>query len=171
MLGGDDNDELFGGAGSDDLYGDAGVDRLNGGTGADSLTGGSGFDVFILRKGQANGDVIKDFDGNGSSAGDTIRLEGYAAGTTFTKLSGDTWRINDHGFIEFVTIHADGNVHSSDWALLPLRNRGQSQWRHSRRSNSDGAIPPGTPSCRSWIASLSLAMTACPASDSGAALA
>ena len=119
MLGGADNDELFGGAGSDDLFGDAGVDRLAGGTGADSLTGGSGFDVFILRKGQANGDVLEDFDGNGSGAGDTIRLEGYAAGTTFTKLGGDTWRINDHGFIEFVTIHADGNVHSTDWAFFP----------------------------------------------------
>lgn len=119
ILGGDNNDELFGGAGSDELYGDAGVDRLSGGTGADSLTGGAGFDVFILRKGQANGDVLEDFDGNGSSAGDTIRLEGYAAGTSFTRVSGDTWRINDHGFVEFVTIHADGNVHSSDWGFFP----------------------------------------------------
>ncbi len=117
--GGTDNDELFGGAGSDDLFGDAGVDRLAAAPAPIDLTGGSGFDVFIFRKGQANGDVIEDFDGNGIGAGDTIRLEGYAAGTTFTKLSGDTWRINDHGFIEFVTIHADGNVHSTDWGFFP----------------------------------------------------
>jgi serralysin len=119
LFGGNDNDELYGGAGSDDLDGGSGVDRLDGGAGADDLTGGSGFDVFVFKKGQANGDEIMDFDGNGSGAGDTIRLEGYAAGTTFTKVSGDLWRINDHGFIEFVTIHSDGNVHSTDWAFFP----------------------------------------------------
>jgi len=119
ISGGNDNDQLFGGAGSDDLIGGSGVDRLDGGAGADDLTGGSGFDVFVFKKGQANGDEIFDFDGNGSGAGDTIRLEGYAAGTTFTKVSGDLWKINDHGSIEYITIHSDGNVHSSDWGFFP----------------------------------------------------
>jgi len=119
ILGGTENDQLYGGAGSDDLDGGSGVDRLDGGAGADDLTGGSGFDVFVFRKGQANGDEIFDFDGNGSGAGDTIRLEGYAAGTTFTKVGGDTWKINDHGSIEYVTINSDGNVHATDWGFFP----------------------------------------------------
>jgi CRP-like cAMP-binding protein len=119
LYGGADNDQLYGGAGTDTLIGDGGVDRLDGGAGADDLTGGSGFDVFVFRKGQANGDQIFDFDGNGSSAGDTIRLEGYAAGTTFTKVGGDVWKINDHGTIEYVTINSDGNIHPSDWGFFP----------------------------------------------------
>lgn len=119
LLGGDQDDQLFGGAGADSLDGGDGVDRLNGGAGADDLTGGAGFDVFIFRKGEANGDEIFDFDGNGNGAGDSIRLEGYAAGTTFTKVSGDTWKINDHGFIEFVTIHAAEPIKTSDWVIVP----------------------------------------------------
>jgi Ca2+-binding RTX toxin-like protein len=119
LFGDDNDDQLFGGAGADDLDGGSGIDRLNGGAGADDLTGGSGFDVFIFKKGEANGDEIMDFDGNGNSAGDSIRLEGYAAGTTFTKVSGDTWKINDHGFVEFVTIHAAEPVKTSDWVVVP----------------------------------------------------
>ncbi len=119
LYGGDNDDQLFGGAGNDDLQGGNGVDRLNGGAGADDLTGGAGFDVFIFKKGEANGDEIFDFDGNGNAAGDSIRLEGYAAGTTFTKVSGDLWKINDHGFIEFVTIHAAEPVKTSDWVVVP----------------------------------------------------
>jgi Ca2+-binding RTX toxin-like protein len=119
LFGGADNDQLYGGAGADELDGGSGVDRLDGGTGADQLTGGSGNDVFVFRKGQANGDTIFDYDGNGSAAGDTIQLAGYAAGTTFTRIgSSDNYRINDHGFIEIVTIHGD-TVHLTDWSIVP----------------------------------------------------
>lgn len=119
LFGGDNDDQLFGGAGNDELDGGSGIDRLDGGAGADDLTGGAGFDVFVFRKGQANGDEIMDFDGNGNAAGDSIRLEGYAAGTTFTKVSGDLWKINDHGYIEYVTIHAAEPIKSSDWVVVP----------------------------------------------------
>ncbi|HTU09692.1 MAG TPA: hypothetical protein VMG08_02240 [Allosphingosinicella sp.] len=119
LFGGDNDDQLFGGAGLDELNGGNGIDRLDGGAGADDLTGGAGFDVFVFKKGQANGDEIMDFDGNGNAAGDSIRLEGYAAGTTFTRVSGDLWRINDHGFIEYVTIHAAETIRTSDWVVVP----------------------------------------------------
>jgi hypothetical protein len=119
LYGGDNDDQLFGGAGIDVLDGGSGIDRLNGGAGADDLTGGAGFDVFIFKKGEANGDEIFDFDGNGNAAGDSIRLEGYAAGTSFTKVSGDVWKINDHGFIEYITIHAAEPVKTSDWVVVP----------------------------------------------------
>lgn len=127
IYGGSDNDSIYGGAGDDCLNGDSGadvidggsgVDTINGGAGADDLTGGTGFDVFVFRKGEANGDEIFDFDGNGNSAGDSIRFEGYSHGTTFTKVSGELWKINDHGAIEYITIHAAEPIKNSDWVIV-----------------------------------------------------
>lgn len=116
---GTDGDSLNGNDGLDILYGGGGNDRLDGGAQADLLIGGSGHDVFVLRKGEANGDVILDFDGNGSAAGDRIELVGYAPGTTFTRVGhSDVWKINDHGSIEYVTINSDEPVHSSDWSFV-----------------------------------------------------
>jgi Ca2+-binding RTX toxin-like protein len=120
LYGGDDNDQLFGGAGSDTLDGGNGNDVLNGGAGADTLTGGAGNDVFVFHKGEANGDVVTDFNGNGAGAGDSIRLEGYAAGTTFTEIGhSGQWKINDHGFIEIVTLQGHPTVHPTDVTVVP----------------------------------------------------
>ena len=121
IMAGNGNDNLLGGAGKDDLRGEAGDDTLDAGSGADILTGGDGNDVFVLRKGEANGDVINDFNGNGTGLGDSIVLEGYAAGTTFTRVgpgSSNIYQINDHGSIETVTIFATGQVHSGDWEIV-----------------------------------------------------
>ena len=117
------NDLLIGGGGTDFLFGDSGADELDGGAGADNLTGGDGNDVFVLRKGEANGDVINDFWGKGNADGDSIVLVGYAAGTTFSRVgpgSSNTYQINDHGSIETVTIYATGQVHSSDYDLVTV---------------------------------------------------
>ena len=114
---GTDGDILNGNGGIDILYGGGGNDTLNGGAQADLLIGGNGNDVFVFQKGEANGDVVLDFDGNGASAGDSIVLQGYAAGTTFTRIGGfgsDLYQINDHGFIEYVTIMGQSHVHASD---------------------------------------------------------
>jgi hypothetical protein len=105
------NDVLIGGGGTDFLFGDNGADRLDGGAGADFLTGGTGGD-----KGEANGDVVMDFKGQGSG-GDSIELVGYAAGTTFTRIgngNSDIYQINDHGAIETVIIHGQGHVSATD---------------------------------------------------------
>ncbi len=110
------NDTLVGGGGADTLDGGTGNDILDGGAGADTMTGGSGGDSFVFHKGEANGDVITDFKGQGSG-GDEIHLIGYAAGTTFTRIgngSSDLYEINDHGSIEYVTIHGPGHVSLSD---------------------------------------------------------
>ncbi|HYI48794.1 MAG TPA: hypothetical protein VEX35_10060 [Allosphingosinicella sp.] len=110
------NDSLKGGGGGDTLYGGTGSDVLDGGAGMDLLTGGTGGDVFVFHKGEANGDVVMDFKGQGSG-GDEIHLFGYAAGTTFTRIGGgnsDLYQINDHGFIEYVTIHGPGHVPAGD---------------------------------------------------------
>ncbi|MGI4950914.1 MAG: beta strand repeat-containing protein, partial [Janthinobacterium lividum] len=78
---------LTGGAGNDTLNGGGGNDTLVGGAGADTLTGGAGADVFVLAKGDANGDTITDFTHNNTLAlSDQILFTGYAAvGTTLVK--------------------------------------------------------------------------------------
>ncbi|HEV2748289.1 MAG TPA: hypothetical protein VGW34_13445 [Allosphingosinicella sp.] len=115
LLGNVGDDLIYGGGGGDWLLGGDGIDRLDGGAGSDLLTGGAGHDVFVFRKGEANGDIIGDYAGHGGQAGDSIRLEGYAPGTTFTRVGGSNlWQINDHGDIETVVIVATGSVHHSD---------------------------------------------------------
>src|SRR5205085_773333 len=69
------DDTLIGGSGNDDLHGQGGNDILNGGAGVDLLDGGRGNDTFVLHRGEANGDTVADFDGNGelsSGAGDLL---------------------------------------------------------------------------------------------------
>jgi hypothetical protein len=74
----------------------------------------------VFRKGEANGDVVLDYNGRGALAGDSIELAGYAAGTTFTQVgNSNVWRINDHGTIEFVTILGFGTVHPTDVNFVP----------------------------------------------------
>ncbi|HVR66034.1 MAG TPA: calcium-binding protein, partial [Verrucomicrobiae bacterium] len=50
--------------------------------------------------------------GNGGSAGDTIRFEGYGTGATLTNVSGNQWQVSGGGFTETITI--TGAVASSD---------------------------------------------------------
>jgi len=123
LYGDDGNDTLKGGDGTDSLIGGLGADILDGGAGSDLLTGGDGNDVFVLRKGEANGDVISDFWGKGNSDGDSIVLVGYADGTTFARVgpgSSNLYKIDDHGSVEYVTIMATGQVHSSDYEIVTV---------------------------------------------------
>ena len=79
---------ITGNAGANSLSGLDGKDTLDGGAGIDSLTGGAGNDVFRFQAGQANGDSIADFHGNGASAGDSILLQGYGAGASVSVGAG-----------------------------------------------------------------------------------
>ena len=97
---------------ANNISGNKGANQINGGGGSDTLSGGAGNDVFILKAGEANGDAISDFTGNGSSSGDTIRFEGYGAGATLTNISGNQWQVSGGGFTETLTI--TGAVASSD---------------------------------------------------------
>jgi Ca2+-binding RTX toxin-like protein len=122
LEGGNGNDNINGQGGNDNLLGGAGDDILNGGAGQDTMRGGGGDDIYVFHKGEANGDTIFDFFGTGAAIADSIVLEGYAAGTTFTRIGGGSstlWQINDHGFIENVTIYATGQVHSTDYTFIP----------------------------------------------------
>lgn len=94
LNGGDQSDVLNGNSGNDSLRGDSGNDSLNGGTGNDLLYGGSGADTQAGGSGNDTfdynavsesrpglRDIILDFNGNGTSAGDRIDLRDIDANT------------------------------------------------------------------------------------------
>ena len=115
LTGGEGSDFLYGKSGADVLSGGAGSDTLDGGAGADKLTGGSGNDIFVLARGEADGDFITDFMGNGSAPGDMIKLAGWGAGTTITKVTGGSmWSITDGVDHHVETVTINGAVHVSD---------------------------------------------------------
>ena len=100
------------------------ADTLNGGAGADTLTGGGGNDVFSFNAGQADGDAITDFFGNGALAGDALRFIGYgtaALGATFTQVgASNDWQIHSGIASLTETIHLTNgaSVHPSDVTFL-----------------------------------------------------
>ena len=98
------------------IFGNKGANEVNGAGGADTLTGGAGNDVFVVKAGEANGDLIADFTGNGGSAGDTIRFENYGDGATLQLVSGNQWRIVGNGIVENITIV--GTVVASDYSFI-----------------------------------------------------
>ena len=122
LTGGAGNDTLFGWEGNDTLTGAEGNDVMNGGLGADSMTGGAGNDVFRFTAGQAQGDVITDFAGNGSAAGDRMVFEGYGTavqGANFMHLGGGLWQITSADLMVTETISLVGAppVHASDYVF------------------------------------------------------
>jgi VCBS repeat-containing protein len=133
LIGGEGADLLLGGAGSDHLYGGDGPalpdseyndywlwewepvagfdDELDGGRGADLLTGGAGADRFVFWAGEANGDVVVDFE-----AGDKIEFIGYGDGAEFTRIDATTWRIasEDGELVEVITFQNAPDLQPGD---------------------------------------------------------
>ena len=112
IQGGPSNNALTGGAGNDRITGGAGNDTIDGGAGADILWGGAGANTFVEHKGEAQGDLIGDFNTHG--AGDKIELTGWGAGTTLTATGSGQYTIHDgvDGHVEVLTIV--GPVHPAD---------------------------------------------------------
>jgi Ca2+-binding RTX toxin-like protein len=98
------------------IDGNKGANQIDGGAGADTMTGGAGNDVFVLKAGQANGDVIGDFAGNGSAAGDSIQFDGYSAAATLVNLGGNQWQIVDGAMTETFTV--TGALATSDYSFV-----------------------------------------------------
>ena len=100
-LSGDGNlfaNKLYGNAGNNVLNGQSGNDMLNGGAGHDTLIGGAGNDTFVFAAGQADGDIVVDFDDGGPfAAADTLQFVGYGAGATFTQNDAAHWQVNFNG--------------------------------------------------------------------------
>jgi Ca2+-binding RTX toxin-like protein len=128
IYGNQDADTIYGGSGDDKIYGDQDVDyiwggldndTLDGGGSADILTGGSGNDTFIFKKGEAHGDVVTDFIGNGSLIGDTLKFEGYASGATVTNNAGtEFWTINHSSGTEVVKLIGVTMLDPSDYSFV-----------------------------------------------------
>jgi Ca2+-binding RTX toxin-like protein len=123
LFGGFGSDRMTGGADNDLLFGEQGVDLLDGGLGADELNGGDGHDVFNFVQGEAQGDAILDFEGNGAGAGDRLVFNGYgtaAQGASFVQLSASTWQVTsaDGGTAEVITFSNNAILHVSDWSFV-----------------------------------------------------
>jgi Ca2+-binding RTX toxin-like protein len=97
VLQGSGNLDGTGNALTNTLFGNIGDNVLDGGGGADWLQGDAGNDVFVFHVGEANGDTITDFAGNGAGAGDSLQFVGYGAGATFTNIDATHWQVNYSG--------------------------------------------------------------------------
>jgi Ca2+-binding RTX toxin-like protein len=106
------------------LTGNGGDNILNGGAGADTLTGAAGNDAFIFNAGEANGDSIVDFAGNGGAAGDVFQFVGFgtaAGGATFTQIGvGNQWQIHSglDGHNEIITLTNGASVNAADFGFI-----------------------------------------------------
>jgi Ca2+-binding RTX toxin-like protein len=106
-----------GGSTDNTIVGNGGANVIDGGGGADILVGGGGGDTFVFHRGEANGDLITDFDAN--NAEDHLVFIGYgsaAEGATLTQIDDTHWSINSadglaHDVIAFnnaAIVHAHG---------------------------------------------------------------
>jgi Ca2+-binding RTX toxin-like protein len=108
---------LIGNGLANSLVGNSGNDVLDGGASADTLFGWIGDDTFVFNAGQANGDIVIDFAGNGAAAGDSLEFHGYgtaAQGATFTQtvaqIGTSQWTIHafDNSVNDVITLLGDG---------------------------------------------------------------
>jgi Ca2+-binding RTX toxin-like protein len=120
LIGNGGADHLFGGAGIDHLFGNGANDELDGGMDADWLAGGEGNDTFVLRRGEANGDVLTDFNGAGAFAGDMIRFVGYGPGAYITHSDATHWAIHsaDGAVVDIFTVASGAAIHGSDYYFV-----------------------------------------------------
>jgi len=102
------------------IYGNSGNNLLDGGAGADMLTGNAGNDTFVFAVGQADGDTVNDFAGNGAAAGDVLLFVGYGPGATLTQSDATHWQINYNGGAshDIITLMNGAAIDASDFAFL-----------------------------------------------------
>jgi serralysin len=102
------------------IFGNSGNNVLDGRAGADVLQGNAGNDTFVFRAGEADGDAVVDFTGNGASAGDLLTFVGFgtvAQGATFTQIgTTNQWQIHSglDGHNEVVKLMNGAAVHPTD---------------------------------------------------------
>jgi Ca2+-binding RTX toxin-like protein len=102
------------------LYGNTGDNTLDGGAAADVLTGAAGNDTFLFHAGEANGDIVLDFAGNGAGAGDSLQFVGFGTtgdGATFTQVGAtNQWVIHSGlgGLDETITLMNSATVDPTD---------------------------------------------------------
>src|SRR5262249_8167169 len=91
---------------------------LDGKAGHDLLTGNGGNDTFVFAAGEADGDAVADFAGNGVGLGDSLRFEGFGTtGASFTRIGAtNQWFIHSgiDGHDEVITLLNGATVDTSD---------------------------------------------------------
>jgi Ca2+-binding RTX toxin-like protein len=115
-------DLLIGDDGNNELRGLGGNDTLKGGGGADQINGLGGEDTFVFHAGEANGDILFDFQGNGQGSGDVIYFVGYgtaAEGATFHQLDATHWEVSsaDGTIHDIITLAGAPTVDASDFSF------------------------------------------------------
>jgi endoglucanase len=98
------------------IYGNSANNLIDGGAGADVLTGNAGNDTFVFSAGQAAGDMVVDFSGNGAAPGDSLQFLGYGSGATFTSIDAMNWQVNFNGGSshEIITFMNGAAIDASD---------------------------------------------------------
>jgi Ca2+-binding RTX toxin-like protein len=102
------------------MQGNTGNNTLNGGASADVIEGGLGNDTFVFNAGQANGDTITDFNGNGAAAGDQIQFVGYGPDVLFYSISATQWQLDYNGGMshEIITLSNAAAPDGSDFSFI-----------------------------------------------------
>ena len=102
------------------IFGNSGNDTLDGQGAADVLTGNAGNDTFVFIIGQANGDAVVDFAGNGAGAGNSLQFVGYGTGATFTQNDATHWQVNYNGGTshEIITFSNGAPIDASDFNFI-----------------------------------------------------
>jgi Ca2+-binding RTX toxin-like protein len=105
------------------IYGNALSNFLNGGDGADQLSGLGGNDTFVFQLGQAQGDSVYEFQGNGAGIGDILHFSGYgtaAQGATLTQLTATDWQITSADGLtqETITLVGAPAIDASDYIFV-----------------------------------------------------
>jgi Ca2+-binding RTX toxin-like protein len=92
------------------------ADRIVAGADANRLEGRGGNDTFVFQRGQANGDTVTDFVGNGAAPGDAFEFVGYGPGATFVQLDATHWQVNSGDGLTHETIMLQNGaaVHAAD---------------------------------------------------------
>lgn len=110
----------YGNALNNILVGNSGANILDGRGSADTLYGYGGNDTFFFRVGEANGDTVVDFAGNGAAAGDRLLFANFGVGATFTQNDATHWQIDYNGGAsqEVITFANAAALHASDFTWM-----------------------------------------------------
>lgn len=116
ILGGTGDDTILGGNDADVLKGDAGIDRLYGELGNDTLYGGTEADSFYFANGGGD-DRIVDFEGEGISGGDIIRIQSNINSSGITSFATLTSHITYDTVNDRATIDLGGGHSIYVWSV------------------------------------------------------
>src|SRR5262245_51619082 len=120
LLQGIDNINAAGSNVDNAIVGNSGNNVLDGKGAHDLLTGNAGNDTFVFASGEADGDAISDFAGNGAGLGDSLRFEGFGPLATFTNQDATHWVLtyNAGASTEVITFQNGAAIDASDFAFV-----------------------------------------------------